>query len=93
MSSDRYVSPLGLDVQALENSFNLLAPHGEELVRRFYEKLFERAPAVKPMFDGITAEEQQEKLLDGLKLVVENVRMPEVLAPALSATTRWLPVH
>jgi len=85
MSSDSYVSPLGLDVLTLESSFNLLAPRGEELVCRFYEELFKRAPAVIPMFDNTTPEEQQEKLLDAIKLVIENVRMPEVLAPALSA--------
>jgi len=85
MSSDNYVSPLGLDVETLESSFNLLAPQGEELVRRFYDELFERAPAVKPMFANTTPAEQQKKLLAALKLVIENVRSPETLAPVLTA--------
>ena len=85
MSSENYVSPLGLDVQTLESSFNLLAPRGEELVRRFYDELFIRAPAVRPMFDHTTPAEQQKKLLAALKLVIENVRNPEALAPALTA--------
>jgi len=84
MSFDNYVSPLGLDVTTLETSFNLLAPRGEELVRRFYEELFHRAPQVKPMFANITPAEQQKKLLAALKLVVENVRNPEALAPVLT---------
>ncbi|VAW61120.1 Methyl-accepting chemotaxis protein I (serine chemoreceptor protein), partial [hydrothermal vent metagenome] len=84
MSSDNYVSPLGLDVETLENSFNLLAPQAEELVRRFYDELFRRAPAVIPMFSNTTPAEQQKKLLAALKLVVENVRNPEALAPVLS---------
>lgn len=84
MSSDSYVSPLGLDVAALESSFNLLAPQGEELVRRFYEELFKRAPGVIPMFVNTTPAEQQKKLLSALKLVIENVRKPEALAPVLS---------
>jgi len=85
MSSENYVSPLGLDVETLETSFNLLAPRGEELVRRFYDELFIRAPAVRPMFDNTTPAEQQKKLLASLKLVIENVRDPESLAPALTA--------
>jgi len=84
-STDNYVSPLGLDVETLESSFNLLAPRGEELVQRFYEELFKRAPAVKPLFDNTTPVEQQKKLLAALKLVIENVRKPEALAPVLTS--------
>jgi methyl-accepting chemotaxis protein len=84
MGSDDYVSPLGLDVETLESSFNLLAPQGEELVRRFYNELFKRAPTVIPMFDNTTPAEQQTKLLDSLKLVIDNVRNPQALAPALT---------
>ena len=85
MSTGNYISPLGLDVETLETSFNLLAPQAEELVRRFYEELFKRAPAVIPMFANTTPESQQTKLLAALKLVIENVRKPEALAPALTA--------
>jgi len=84
MSFDNYVSPLGLDVATLETSFNLLAPRGDELVRRFYEELFRRAPQVKPMFENTAPAEQQKKLLAAFKLVVENVRNPEALAPVLT---------
>ena len=84
MNTDNYVSPLGLDVATLESSFNLLAPRGEELVRRFYDELFIRAPSVRPMFDNTTPAEQQQKLLAALKLVIENVRNPEALAPVLA---------
>ncbi len=84
MSSDNYVSPLGLDVETLESSFNLLAPQAEELVRRFYDELFRRAPAVIPMFENTTPPEQQKKLIAALKMVIENVRNPEALAPALT---------
>ncbi|VAW70052.1 Methyl-accepting chemotaxis protein I (serine chemoreceptor protein) [hydrothermal vent metagenome] len=83
-NSPQDVSPLGLDVVTLESSFNLLAPRGEELVQRFYEELFKRAPGVKPMFDNTTPAEQQKKLLAALKLVVENVRNPDALAPVLN---------
>ena len=85
MSSDNYVSPLGLDVETLESSFNLLAPQADELVRRFYEKLFKDYPEVEPLFSNTDPSEQQKKLLASLKLVIENVRKPEALAPVLTA--------
>ena len=81
---DTYISPLGLDVQTLEASFNLLAPRAEELVERFYKELFKQHPAVIPMFKNTSVEEQQKKLLAAIKLVIENVRKPEVLGSALS---------
>jgi methyl-accepting chemotaxis protein len=39
-----------MQIDILESSFALLAPRGTELVARFYERLFERYPEVKPMF-------------------------------------------
>jgi len=85
MNSDSYVSPLGLDVETLESSFNLLAPQTELLAARFYEELFKRFPAVVPLFAHTSTEEQQKKLLASLKLVIENIRKPEVLGSALTA--------
>lgn len=84
MSPDNNESSLGLDVETLESSFNLIAPRAEELVRRFYEELFKRYPGVVPLFASTTPEEQQKKLLASLKLVVSNVRKPDVLGKALS---------
>lgn len=72
-----------LNVELLENSFAMLAPHGEELVKRFYTKLFDLYPAVKPMFSGTSQKEQQKKLLGALVLVVNNLRKPDVLQKAL----------
>lgn len=76
-------SPLGLNVKLLEDSFALLKPQGEELVKRFYNKLFAEFPSVKPLFVNTTQEAQQKKLLAALQLVVNNLRKPEVLAKAL----------
>lgn len=39
-----------MNLQALETSFDLVAPRGDELVDDFYERLFTVAPAVKPLF-------------------------------------------
>ena len=41
---------MSLDLEALETSFDLVAPHGDELMDLFYRRLFEAAPAVIPLF-------------------------------------------
>jgi hemoglobin-like flavoprotein len=41
---------MSLDLEALEASFDLVAPRGDELIDEFYAGLFEAAPAVKPLF-------------------------------------------
>ncbi len=78
-----YVSPLGLDVKALEDSFSLLAPRAEELVKNFYTELFKQYPAVIPMFKNTNPDDQQKKLLAALKLVIANLRKPDALGDAL----------
>ena len=40
---------MNLDLEALETSFDVVAPRGEELVDEFYSRLFEAAPAVMPL--------------------------------------------
>jgi len=75
--------PLGLDVETLENSFNLLAPQAEAMVAKFYEELFSRHPDVKPLFVNTTSEKQQQKLLAALGLVIDNLNNVDVLAKAL----------
>ena len=37
-----------LNLKALETSFDLVAPRGDELMDVFYARLFAAAPAVKP---------------------------------------------
>jgi hemoglobin-like flavoprotein len=53
---------MALDVETLEESFDLVAPHGDELMRRFYDRLFEVAPAVKPLFANVDMERQRKAL-------------------------------
>ncbi len=74
---------MGLNVALLESSFELLKPQADTLVNRFYERLFEKYPAVKPMFARTTMPEQKKKLLGSLVLVMQNLRRPETLTPAL----------
>ncbi len=70
-------------IQLLETSFAAVAPRGAELVELFYEHLFADYPEVIPMFANTVPAEQQKKLLASLKLVVDNIRKPEKLGPAL----------
>ncbi len=73
----------GLDFEALEVSFAAVAPDAKRLVARFYEELFERHPAVVPLFEGSDMKSQRAKLLAALKLVIANVRHMDALQPAL----------
>ncbi len=84
-SRQKKPNPLGLQVELLEKTFNALAPQGEQLVARFYENMFSRHPEVKPLFANTTPEEQRKKLLASLVLVVNNLRKPDKLVPALTA--------
>ena len=76
------------DIALLENSFALLAGSADALVARFYEELFARYPAVKPMFAGADMAQQRKKLLAALKLVVNSLRKPDQLAEALTELGR-----
>lgn len=74
---------MGLNVELLESSFNLVAPKAEALVNRFYERLFKKYPSVKPMFKNASMKEQKKKLLASLVLVIQNLRHPDKLTAAL----------
>ena len=79
-----YASPLGLDVELLESSFEALAPNANKLAKRFYAELFARYPAVKPMFANTTPAKQQKKLVAALVLVVKSLRKPDALVEVLT---------
>ena len=73
-----------LDIDVIEKNFALLAPQGENIVKKFYKELFKRFPEVIPLFEGTTPEKQQTKLLAALKLVVSNLRNTDALVNALT---------
>ena len=66
---------MALDVDALETSFDLLAPRGEELMDTFYRRLFALAPAVAPLFAGADMSRQKTKLLATLVLLRKSLRI------------------
>lgn len=74
---------MSLNASLVEESFALVAPRAEELVRDFYQTLFKDYPQVRPLFSGVDQRGQEKKLLAALKLVVNNLRKTEALLPVL----------
>ncbi|GAB4155906.1 MAG: globin family protein [Planctomycetaceae bacterium] len=74
---------MGLNVELLEQSFEAVSPRAAELADVFYRNLFADYPQVRPLFEGVDQEEQKKKLVASLVLVVNNLRKPDVLVPAL----------
>jgi hemoglobin-like flavoprotein len=76
---------MALEVETLEESFDLVAPQGDELVKRFYERLFEAAPAVQPLFAKVDMEHQRQALLNMLLVLRESLHDLEDVVPDLEA--------
>jgi hemoglobin-like flavoprotein len=74
---------MSLDLEALETSFDLVAPRGDELMDIFYSRLFAAAPAVKPLFAGADLRKQKIMLLRVLGLLRRSLRDLNPLVPIL----------
>jgi len=74
---------MALDVETLEESFDLVAPKGDELISTFYDRLFETAPAVKPLFEKVDMERQRQALLNMLVVLRESLRDLDDIVPDL----------
>jgi hemoglobin-like flavoprotein len=72
-----------LDLDALETSFDLIAPRGDELVDLFYTRLFAAAPSVRPMFAGTDLRRQRAMLLGTLVLLRKSLRNLDAIVPKL----------
>jgi hemoglobin-like flavoprotein len=72
-----------LQLDALETSFDLVAPHGEKLVDIFYTRLFAAAPAVRPLFAATDLRRQKSMLLATLVLLRKSLRDLDRIVPAL----------
>jgi methyl-accepting chemotaxis protein len=74
---------MALDLDALETSFDLVAPRGDELVDVFYTRLFATAPVVEPLFAGIDMHRQKSMLLGTLVLLRKSLRDLGAVVPKL----------
>jgi hemoglobin-like flavoprotein len=74
-------------VKAIQQSFAKVAPISEQVAELFYGRLFEIAPAVKPLFRG-DMKEQGKKLMATLVVVVNGLSNLESILPAASALAK-----
>jgi hemoglobin-like flavoprotein len=72
-----------LDIDALETSFDLVAPKGDQLVDTFYARLFAAAPAVEPLFAATDLRRQKAMLLATLVLLRKSLRDLDAIVPKL----------
>ena len=72
-----------MNVDILEESFDLVAPRGDELMDAFYARLFEAAPAVIPLFAHTDLQRQKSMLLGTLVLLRKSLRDLEAIVPKL----------
>jgi hemoglobin-like flavoprotein len=72
-----------LDIDSLERSFDLVAGRGEDLVKLFYSRLFEMAPATRALFAGVDMPTQHRALLAKLVALRNSLRKIEEIVPDL----------
>jgi nitric oxide dioxygenase len=72
-----------MDLDALETSFDLVAPRGDELMDVFYARLFATAPAVRPLFAATDLKRQKSMLLGALVLLRKSLRDLDRIVPTL----------
>lgn len=77
------VKPMTEQIRLLEDSFEKIKPNCMAFSECFHRHLFEYHPEVKPMFEEVSLELQEKKLVASLALIVENLHNPEALAHAL----------
>jgi hemoglobin-like flavoprotein len=74
-------------VKAVQDSFAKVVPISEQAAEIFYGRLFEIAPAVKPLFHG-DMKQQGKKLMDTLTFVVNGLGNLEAVLPEASALAK-----
>ena len=73
-----------LDITALETSFDLVAGRREELVDRFYRRLFNDAPTTRALFAHADMRAQKRALLGALVALRRSLRDLSAIAPFLA---------
>lgn len=74
---------MSIDTKLIEQSFGKVSFSKEQFTELFYSTLFERYPAVKPLFANTDIAAQQTKLFAALAYVVRNLKSPDVVVSAL----------
>lgn len=76
---------MSLHIGTLEQSFDLVAPRGDELVDSFYRRVLTMAPHLAPLFAGTDLTDQKKKLLTTLVLLRKSLRNLDAIVPALES--------
>jgi hemoglobin-like flavoprotein len=74
-------------IKAIQESFARVVPISEQAAALFYSRLFEIAPALKPLFRGDMTD-QGRKLMATLGVVVNGLADLESVLPAASALAK-----
>lgn len=77
-----------MDADLLRSTFETVIEREPTMTQRFYEILFLRYPAVKPLFGGNSTRAQQEMLQKALVAVIDNLDDAAWLSSTLSAMGR-----
>ena len=70
---------MSLNVEVLEKSFERVKPQANDFAFSFYQNLLTDYPQLRPLFAKTNMEEQRQKLMMSLVLVIENLRNPNYL--------------
>lgn len=70
---------MSLNVEVLEKSFERVKLQANDFAFSFYQNLLTDYPQLRPLFAKTNMEEQQQKLMMSLVLVIENLRNPNYL--------------
>lgn len=75
---------MSLNIEILEQSFERVKPNASEFSKTFYNNLLTDYPQLRRLFAKTDMEQQQQqKLMMSLVLVVENLRNPNYLKTIL----------
>lgn len=69
-------------IEIVQRTFALAAPMAEEIADRFYQRLFELDPSLRPLFTH-SMKQQGEKLMTVLAFAVRGLSQPEQIIPAV----------
>ncbi|MDR4462478.1 MAG: response regulator [Nitrospirales bacterium] len=71
------------DILRIQESFEIVASHGEQMVSRFYHVLFDKFPEFQTFFPQTNLAQQYSAFLSGLRTLVLHIENPEELRSIL----------
>ena len=69
-------------IEIVQRTFALAAPMADQIADRFYARLFELDPSLRPMF-AHSIKQQGEKLMTVLAFAVRGLNQPDQIVPAV----------